>query len=74
MKANAKAEARRVRLRKRVEQRTTDQQIEAAPDRVVQDVSVLKIGQVRINTTKRPGKTARGVDVRRRHVNETQGA
>jgi hypothetical protein len=69
-----KAEARRARLRRRVQARTADTQIEAAPDRVV-DTAVLKIGQVRITTNKRPGKSRRGVDLaRRKPRNETQDA
>lgn len=63
----AKAEARRSRLRAKIEQRTQGVQIEA-PETKERDVAVMKIGAVRIATTKRPGKTRRGVDVKRRHV------
>ena len=68
----AKADARRARLRAKIEQRTQGVQIEA-PETKERD-PVMRIGSVVINKTSRPSLTRRGVDVKRRKRSEAEGA
>ena len=69
MTLKEKAEARRTRLRTKVETRTPRTRIEASiprEDRVVD--TFMRIGKVSITTEKRPTLTHRGVNIARKPV------
>ena len=70
----AKADARRARLRAKIEQRTQGVQIEAPETKDREPNNYVRLGSVLIKQSTGSNKTRRGVDVKRRKQREVKGA